>query len=151
MVRLKWREPAFGNTFEELNRLRREMNRVFDAYHPAERAPFGSGVFPPVNIYEDKNNVYVTAELPGMDPNSIDISIQGDNMVLKGERVIEPAGQDVSYHRKERRSGVFNRVLTLPERVDATKVSAEYNNGMLKVVLPKLEEAKARKIEVSVK
>jgi len=151
MVRFRWRDPFLGSSFAELERLRKEMNRLFDVYHPLERLPFGAGVFPPVNVYVDENTVYVTAELPGMDPAEIDISVHGDNLVLKGERKAEPEVGGVSYHRRERRSGSFNRVLTLPERVDAEKVSAEYKDGMLKIALPKQEEAKPKQIEVKAK
>ena len=151
MVRFRWRDPFLGSSFADVDRLRREMNRLFDVYHPTERLPFGTGVFPLVNVYMDQNAVYVTAELPGMDPAGIDISVQGDNLVLKGERKAEPESGGVSYHRRERRSGSFNRVLALPDRVDAEKVSAEYKNGMLKITLPKQEEAKPKQIQVKVK
>jgi len=148
MVRFRWRDPFLGNSFADVDRLRREMNRLFDVYHPMERLPFGTGVFPPVNVYMDQNAVYVTSELPGMNPAEIDISVRGDNLVLKGERKTEADAGEVSYHRRERRSGTFNRVLTLPDRVNAEKVTAEYKNGMLKITLPKQEEAKPKQIEV---
>ncbi len=149
MVRIRWR----GDPFEEsplgnLNRLRDEMNRLFEGYYAPERFTFGVGVYPAVNVYEEADTFRVTAELPGMDPGDIDISVQGDNLVLRGESKPQ-TGEGVSYHRRERRSGAFNRVLSLPERVDAGKVSAEYVKGVLRVTLPKAEEAKPRRISVS--
>ena len=151
MVRFRLRDPFLGSSFAELERLRKEMNRLFDVYHPVERLPFGTGVFPPVNVYMDHDAVHVTSELPGMDPAEIDISVRGDNLVLKGERKAESESAAVSHHRRERRSGSFNRVITLPERVDAENVSAEYKDGMLKITLPKQEEVKPKQIVVKAK
>lgn len=149
MMSVGWRGPFFSNAFGELTRLRKEMNRLLDSYSGAERGHFGVGVFPPVNVFEDGNSIYVVAELPGVDPNELDISVQGDSLTLRGERVLDIEGEESSYHRRERPAGKFSRTITLPDTVNTDKVQAAYKLGILKITLPKAEEAKPRKISVT--
>jgi HSP20 family protein len=108
----------------------------------------GPGVYPALNVLEDENHLYVTAELPGVSPENIEISVQGESLTIRGERKILETEEKVSFHRRERESGVFRRVLNLPVKVDAENVTAKSADGLLKVVLPKGAEAKSRKIEV---
>ena len=112
-----------------------------------EDAGISSGVYPPVNISEDEGALYVRAELPGVPAKDIDVSVEGDNLILRGERRIE-SSQEVNYHRRERTAGTFRRIMSLPLRVDPKKVSATVQNGVLTIVLPKAEEAKPRQISV---
>jgi HSP20 family protein len=93
-------------------------------------------------------NFYVRAELPGVKPESLDISVVEGQLLLRGERKIEPEEQKAGYHRRERESGFFRRTIALPARVDPGKVSATMRNGVLTVTLPRAEEAKPRKISV---
>ena len=113
------------------------------------RAPGGwfAPAFPAVNAWEDADNVYVEAELPGLKLDDIELFVVGDELTVKGERrhVDE---EDVSYHRKERGTGCFSRVFRLPVGVDADKVEAALRDGVLTVTMPKAAEAKPRKVEV---
>jgi HSP20 family protein len=115
---------------------------------PFLRAGRTAGVFPPVNIYDDGENFLVRAEIPGVDKKTLDIAVRGNQLTIRGERNIEPARDDASYHRRERSAGKFRRVVTLPERVDADKISAKYRNGVLEITLPRSPEARERRIEI---
>jgi HSP20 family protein len=108
----------------------------------------GPGVYPALNVLEDENHIYVTAELPGVDPADTDISVQGESLTIRGERKTPETEQEVNFHRREREFGVFRRVLNLPVKIDAEKVTAKSVDGVLKVILPKASEAKSHKIEI---
>ena len=130
--------------FDEFERLQREMNRVFN------RAS-GSGPnwdFPAVNVYSSDDDVVLTAELPGVDPADLDVSVKNDTVTLRGERKVEEPGENEQVLRRERGSGTFVRSFTVPFNVDAEKVSAEYKRGILVVKLPRSADDKGRKIKV---
>ena len=127
-----WRTP-----FAEMDRLREQL----------ERGNRWSGVFPLINVTEDKDNYRIRAELPGLKAEDLDISATAASVALSGERKI-PVEEGASYHRRERRAGKFSRLLTLPTDVDSSKVEAEFSNGVLTVRLPKAEAAKPRQITV---
>lgn len=135
--------------FSPLTRMQREIERLLSTQRPAW---FGqhSGVFPPLNIYDDGESFVVRAEVPGVDPKSIDITVTGDTLNLKGERTLPELPEGASYHRRERESGVFRRALTLPDQVDSSKVKADYKNGILQILMPRAEQAKQHKIDVRV-
>ncbi len=107
-----------------------------------------TGVFPPVNIYDNGEGFRIRAEMPGVDTDSLDISCKADQLVIRGERTLEEAGEDANYHRREREGGTFRRAVNLPEPIDADKVHAKYDRGILDVFAPRAEEARPRKIEV---
>ena len=107
-----------------------------------------SRVYPALNLTDDGNHFYVRAELPGVDPESLDISVVEGQLLIRGERKIEPEEQKAGYHRRECEAGFFRRTMTSPARVDPGKVSADMKNGVLPVILPRAEEAKPRKISV---
>lgn len=109
----------------------------------------GAGVFPPVNVFENGEAYLVRAEIPGVSKESLDVSVKGDELTLRGERKIDSAEPSAAYHRRERSAGSFRRVLTLPKPVDGERISATYKNGVLEVVLPFVPEAKPRKITVN--
>lgn len=141
---------SVNSPFEELDRMRRDLGRLLgDHTSPAAEIP--SGVFPLTNITEDSDAFYVRAELPGIKADDIDISITGNSLSLSGERTIAAEDQNVKYHRRERESGTFRRMIKLPSHVDTSKVSAQNSNGVLTVTLPKAEEAKPRQIPINVK
>ncbi|RLB78104.1 MAG: Hsp20/alpha crystallin family protein [Deltaproteobacteria bacterium] len=150
MVLLRWRDPFERTAFSELNRLQEEMNMLFDRIFGRRSLLSGAGVFPAVNVAEDNDNVYVTAEMPGINPKDIELTVEEDSVVIKGERKLEEEGEGISYHRREREGGSFNRTITLPTRIVAEKASAEVRNGVLTLTLPKAEEAKPKKIEIKV-
>lgn len=134
----------------QLDSLRNEINRFFDS----PLADFGgSEVFntwaPAVDLYEDKDNLVVTAELPGMKKEEIDISLHEGNLVIAGERKEEKKYGEKETQRAERFYGRFQRTVALPKQVDAGNVKAGYKDGILTVTLPKAPEAKPRQIEVS--
>ncbi len=133
--------------FRELERMRREMDRLWsDVFTPA--APSELGWAPSVDVSETKDAILVRAEIPGMDVKDIDISIVGDTLTIKGEKKQKVEEKDENYYRIECSYGSFTRSLRLPTTVDADKVQARYEKGVLNIQLPKKEEAKPKQIEV---
>ncbi len=135
----------FGDVFDEMSRLNREMNRLFGRSHDGGRA----GVYPPLNVYDDGESFVVRAEIPGIATESIEIQATGDALTIKGERQREKPDEKASFHRREREHGVFSRSLNLTQPINPDKVQASYKLGVLEVVLPKAEEARPRKIGVT--
>jgi HSP20 family protein len=105
---------------------------------------------PAVDIFENDNEIIVKAELPGMNAKDIDVKFENNTLMLKGERRFEKETKEENYHRIEREYGSFSRAFTAPVAVHADKVTAEYKDGVLKIVLPKKEEMKAKPINVAV-
>jgi HSP20 family protein len=103
---------------------------------------------PSVDIFETDNDVVVKAELPGMDPKSIDVRLENNVLLLKGERHFEKETKEENYHRVEREYGSFSRAFSLPMAVKEEKITAEYKDGILKIVLPKKEEVKPKTIKI---
>jgi HSP20 family protein len=123
------------------------MERLFDSL--TDRTSFSSaGVFPAINVSEDSDSVYVRAELPGIKTEDLDITMERDTLTIAGERNMPSEDDSVSYHRREREWGAFRRSLSLPTRVDADNVQAQYLDGILTVTLPKAAEAKPRQIAI---
>ena len=139
--------------FGELSSFRGEMDKFLNRYF-GER-PFAGmpseGWAPSVDISETKDNFIVKAELPGLEAKDVNVSISGDLLIIKGEKKKEEEEKDEHHHYVERYSGSFQRVFVLPGRVKGDKVDAIFEKGVLKVTLPKVEEAKKKEIEVKVK
>ena len=149
LVRRVWpSRPTFDSPLADFDSVRREMLRLLDAVAGETVGDVGAGVFPPMNITQDDDNFYVRAEVPGMKPNELSISAVRNRVSLAGKREIPREHERVSYHRKERAEGSFNRTVTLPVEVDASRVEARYADGILTLTLPKAEEAKPRQIAV---
>jgi HSP20 family protein len=150
LVRRVWpSRPAFDNTWNDLDQLRREMLRLFEGPEVGRTAGVsGAGVFPPLNVTQDADNFYVRAEVPGVKPSELQIAAVKNRLTVAGKREIPQEHERVSYHRRERAEGSFNRSLTLPADVDAERVEARYVDGILTLTLPKAEEAKPRQITV---
>jgi HSP20 family protein len=149
LVRRVWpSRPTFDSPFADLDQLRREMLRLLDAAGGEASGSLGAGVFPPMNITEDDDHFYLRAEVPGINPTELSISALKNRVSLSGEREIPPEHERVSYHRKERAEGSFNRTVTLPTEIDAEHVEASYSDGVLTLRLPKAAEAKPRQITV---
>jgi len=134
-----------------LNSLRDEIDRLFetplmDFNRSAQQ--FLGGWMPALDLYEDKENVVVRAEVPGMRKEDIEISLHDGVLTLSGERKLEAKSKDAEVYRSERFVGRFQRTLTLPAPVNADKVNATYSDGILTVTLPKTEEAKPKHIPV---
>jgi HSP20 family protein len=139
--------------FGELSSLRREMDKLWDrslSETPFART-FTESWLPSVDISETKDNFVVKAELPGLEAKDVNVSISGDILTIKGEKKAEEEEKDEHYHRIESYSGSFQRVFQLPSGVKADKIEATFDKGVLKVTLPKVEEAKKKEIEVKVK
>ncbi len=137
---MRWPEvPGFGS-------LQREMDRLFEDFFRRSGLPARWG--PAVDVVETSDNVIVRAELPGMDPKDVDISISGDTLTIKGEKREEKEDKGKSFYRVERSYGSFCRTISLPAGVEADKAKADYNNGVLEVTLPKSEKVKAKRIPI---
>jgi HSP20 family protein len=134
----------------ELEQLQRRMDLLFQNTFGLERSPWRVGVYPLVNVSEDRDHIYVRAELPGVQAKDLEITIQESSLILRGERKIPAEEKQVNYQRRERESGFFRRVLVLPARVRADKVEAQCKDGILTIKLAKPEETKPRKIKVKV-
>ncbi|MCD6405066.1 MAG: Hsp20/alpha crystallin family protein [Planctomycetes bacterium] len=132
--------------------LRDEMNRLFDDFFGGGllRAPLGSEWLPALDVSETDTGIVVRAEVPGIAPEDIDISLTGDTLIIKGEKKQEEKKEEENYYRMERCYGSFQRVVTLPGSVDASKVTATHKNGVLTVTLEKKEESKAKVIDIKV-
>lgn len=142
--------PAWNyrNPFEELERMKSQMERMFEGLKGESAIYPGVGVFPMVNITEDKENYRIYAELPGIKPEELEISLTGSSLSILGERKIPSEGENVKYHRREREAGKFSRVISLPGQVEGEKVQATCTDGILTILLPKGEAAKPKQIQV---
>jgi HSP20 family protein len=135
----------------ELDRFRGEMDRLFRRFFdlwPSEVGPGEGEWMPLVDVSETGKEVLVNAEIPGMEPKDIDISLSGNLLTLKGERKHEEEKKGESFHRIERSYGAFTRTVELPADVDSTKVDATYKDGVLKIRMPRTKEESVKKIEV---
>jgi HSP20 family protein len=130
-----------------MERLRREMNRLFSGWPTGARLSAAPS-YPAMNVWRDENSAIVTAELPGVLLEHIDISVEDDTLTLRGDRQPEEE-EGATYHRRERRFGGFARAFRLPFHVDAGKVKAEFRNGLLTIVLPRAEADKPKKIAIT--
>jgi len=144
---ITFREPSW-DPFREMERLQRQMNRLYAESFAPGLGLWRPGVYPLVNISEDHDYYYVRAELPGVKPEDLEITVREGNLILRGERKIPTEEKQVNYHRRERESGFFRRVLGLPGPVNPEKVEAAFKDGILTIKLAKPEEIKPRRIEV---
>lgn len=136
--------PRLGfDPFAELRRVQSEMNRLFGGFTAATARDF-----PPVNIWLGENSVVVTAELPGVTREEVNLSLQDDVLTLAGKREPRTHQEDVSWQRRERAYGTFSRAIQLPFRVDPETVQARFNNGILEIELQRLEADRPKKIEI---
>jgi len=133
--------------WREMERLRREMNRLFSEW-PRSSQWTAAPSYPAMNAWTNDNSAIVTAELPGVRPEDIDITVEEDMLTLRGSRQPEEVGEGVTFHRRERRFGSFTRTFRLPFDVDADKVEARFQNGVLSITLPRAEADKPKKIAV---
>lgn len=141
--------------FRELTTLQNQMNRLFQEVAPT-RGTSGdefmtTGTFiPPVDVYEDEHNITLKLEIPGINEDDIDVRVQDNTLVVRGERKFENEEKEENFRRIERSYGSFQRSFTLPQTVDSNSVKADYNNGVLKIQLAKRAEAKPKQVKVNV-
>jgi HSP20 family protein len=148
MTITRWTDP-----FRDLAHLQDRINRAFsDTYGRSDEGLLTSGSWvPPVDIYNSGDHeVVLKVELPDMNREDIDINVDNGTLTIKGEKKLSQDVKEEHYHRIERRYGTFSRTFSLPRSVDATKVGAEYKNGVLTVKLPLREEAKPRQVKIDV-
>lgn len=139
--------------FSDFDRMRREMDRLWDSFFEGDverRGREDSVWLPSVDVSETKNDLVVKAELPGMNPKDIDISLTDGHLMIKGQKKQEKEEKDEDYHFVERSYGSFVRAVHLPKEVQHEKISASYKNGVLKIVLPKSQEAKTKEVKIKV-
>jgi HSP20 family protein len=146
-------DVASWPVFDRLTNLRDELERLFGS--PLEQFAHGSqllngGWGPALDVYEDKDNLTVKAELPGMKREEIEVSLHDGALTISGERKSEKKAEKGEVYRSERFFGRFQRTVALPSPVAADKVKANYKDGILTVTLPKTEEAKPKQIDVNV-
>ena len=154
MKLIRWQTPTLSHwpAFDRLSRLDHDLEALFGSPF----AEFDGGVhaegdwIPAVDVYEDENNYTVQAELPGMAKEDIAVSLQNGSLIVSGERKKEAQPEGTGLHRAERVFCKFERVVTLPDAVQADQVKADYQEGILTINLPKAEEAKPKRIEVKV-
>jgi HSP20 family protein len=129
--------------WSQLGSMENEMNRMLSRYaYPT------SSEFPAFNVWGTNDQVIVTSEIPGIDPNSIDISVSGTTLTVRGLRDPEQAEKGASYHRRERWYGKFSKTIELPFTIEAEKVEARFSKGILYITLPRSETEKPRKVKV---
>jgi HSP20 family protein len=137
--------------FRELRSLQQDVNRLFSTSFDrgGESNELMRGAWSPsVDIFENKDNIVLEAELPGMSPDDVSISVENSVLTLHGERKFEKKDEGDNFHRVERSYGGFTRSFTLPPTVSTENVEAAFDNGVLRLTLAKREEAKPRKIEI---
>jgi HSP20 family protein len=151
---IRWQRPALATWrgFGRTHSFQDEIDRLFGAPLAAlaDASELWGGGTPALDVYEDKDNYVVKAELPGMKREDIQVAFHDSSLSISGERKTEANHKDAQVHRTERYVGQFERNVTLPAPVAADKVSAQYKDGVLTVTLPKAEEAKPKQINVSV-
>ena len=146
MLTTRWQ--PFGTVWPETNRLQEEMEQWLGRHVMSDPRQLARSVYPPLNLWEDDNNLYVEAELPELELSDLEIVVDGDNQLsIKGEHK-RPEQENGMWHRHERGHGSFSRMGELPQYVDSDKVTAELKHGVLTITLPKRQEAKARRIKV---
>ncbi len=134
--------------WDPLCELQREVGRLFDSLDPFQTLR-NVRQYPPVNVYDAGEGYILSAQLPGVAAEEVELTITGETLTMRGERKRPEGVKDDSYRRQERPVGRWSRTITLPDRVDSTQVSAAFTNGILTVNLPKAENARPRHIAVN--
>jgi HSP20 family protein len=145
---VKWRPSAGLPVSHDI------FERMFDDFFGLDRRRMDLQNFdwtPRVNVEEKEESFEITAEVPGMSKEDLDIEVQDDVLTIKGEKKFEKDEKEANYHICERSYGTFQRSFTLPENVKTDDIEAEYKDGILKLVLPKVEPVKPKEIKVKVK
>jgi len=144
MAILKW------DPFKDLQAIQDKIDRIFEESLRGRDIVSG-GWAPAVDIYETDDAIVLEAELPGMNEKDIEVKVEDNVLSIKGERKFEQERKEENYYRMERYYGTFQRSFTLPSNIDTDKIKAEYKKGILKIEMPKKEQAKPKQIKVEVK
>jgi len=138
--------------FRELNLLRSQMDRIFeDLAGRGEKEEWGkTSWYPPVDIYETGGDIVLKAELPGVDQKNMEIKVEDDTLILRGEKKVDRDTKTENFLRAERAYGAFQRSFTLPQTVERENIKASLKKGVLTLILPKKEEVKPKQISIQV-
>ena len=142
----RFRSPSI---WQEMDQLQREMNRLFDT--TSKGRVLNSPSYPAINIWTNDDGQLISAEMPGVHPDNIDIDVTGDALSISGVRMQDEVAKEAHYHRRERSYGSFSRTIQLPFMVDTNKVEASFKNGILLINLPRAEADKPKKIAIKSK
>lgn len=138
-----WRNYDRNSIWQEMERMRRQLDRMTDS-----AVVRGAPSFPALNVWSNAEGLLITAELPGVEPEDLDIAIVDKTLTLSGKRETAVLPEGSRYHRRERGSGQFSRSIQLPYRIEQDQVEATFKHGVLTVQLPRAEEEKPRRIAV---
>ena len=149
MALVRW-DPA-----RELDTLQGEMNRLFSSFFDTPRSGGGNGAparrwIPAMDLVETEDNFVLKADLPGLTESDVNIELEANVLTISGERKTEHEAKKDGYYRLERSTGTFSRALTLPEGIDPEAVTANFDNGVLQIRIPKPAEAKPRRVQIGV-
>lgn len=156
MALIRWRprtqvDPFLGGYRDLQDEINRMFNYVIGGGLPSEREGAAQGAWAPaMNVLENKDNIMISADLPGMTEKDIDITILGDTLTIKGEKKHEEKKEEENYHMFERTYGAFQRTVALPASVENDKAKASFKNGVLEIKIPKKEEAKPKQLKVNI-
>jgi HSP20 family protein len=138
------------NSMRDLDVFQNRLRRIFDEDWGSTREPSSMSQWAPsVDVYETEGEIVVKAELPGVEQKDVDVSFENNVLTIRGERCMEKDVKEENFHRVECNYGTFARSFSLPATIDEGKVKAEFKNGMLKVSLPKREQAKRKQITIN--
>ncbi len=149
MALIKWNQKNY-DPFEDLAKLGDSLMGL-TLFPQARNFPFERGWYPAIDISEDKNNIVVKADLPGMKQEDIEVVLEDDVLTIRGERKSEKEEKDKNFHRVERSYGAFERSIRLDTNVDKEKITANYKDGVLEIIMPKTESAKPKQLKINVK
>lgn len=141
-----------SDVFRPFEEIQKEMDRLFnDAFRGLNREQSEASILSPeVDIYEKDNNVIIEMDIPGIDKDQLEIKVEDDILSIRGEKKLEREDKSKDYHRYERCCGAFQRVFRLPEYVNSEEIRARYEDGVLKIELPKKEEVKKEAVKVKI-
>ena len=159
MAMIPWRKKYGWDPFRDLENLHRDMNKLFSlSYSPWQEDKTDSlateyNWAPAIDVQDKKDKLLVKAELPGMEKDDINITVEDNYLLIKGEKKVEEEkeNKEKGYYHRECTYGSFQRAINLPREVDTEKIDASYKNGVLKLTLPKKEEAKPKHIDIDIK
>lgn len=141
--------PDFRNPWAEFERIRRGLDELSQNLVSEGKSHMNPTVFPPINIFEETDALFLKAELPGFQAEDLKISIEGDTLTLQGTRKKSSDDENVSYHRQEIKTGNFSRAIALPARIDMDKISAKLSKGILTLTLYKADVVQPKQIKIN--
>lgn len=152
MAIMKWKRNDAESHTRDLDTIQREINDLFNMdFFPGTRGLFDRNLFPALDVVEQDSGYQVYCELPGVDKKDVDVTISGNVLTIKGEKKGKSEKKDAKFYRKESTYGSFQRTLSLPKDIQNDDVKADFQDGVLKIEIPKMEEAKRKSITINVK